>query len=149
MISSKLVTHCTPVTTYWYTGVVIILYPNCSVGCIFTWMLKFLLWRPKSRIFYMFVFYLFLKFLCLFLFESETEHEQGRGRERGKHWIRSRLQALSCQHRAWFGFWPQEPWDHDLSRSWKLNQLSHPGAPLFCYFLAFFSSFCVSIWMLS
>ena len=23
-----------------------------------------------------------------------------------------------------------EPWDHDLSRSWKLNWLSHPGAPL-------------------
>ena len=36
----------------------------------------------------------------LFLRQRETEHERRRGRERGRHGIRSRLQALSCQHRA-------------------------------------------------
>ena len=44
----------------------------------------------------------FFVFLHLFIFErhSETEHKQGRGRETRSHRIRSRLQALSCQHRA-------------------------------------------------
>ena len=65
----------------------------------------------------------------LFLRHRETEHEQGRGRERGRHRIRSRLQALSCQHRARRGARTHRPWDHDLSRSWTLNRLSHPGAP--------------------
>ena len=32
-----------------------------------------------------------------FLRERETEHEWQKGRERGRHRIRSRLQALSCQ----------------------------------------------------
>ena len=45
-------------------------------------------------------------FECVFTFESEreTEHEWGRSRERGRHRIRSGLQALSCQHRARCGF---------------------------------------------
>ena len=38
--------------------------------------------------------------MFLFIFVTETEHEQGRARERGRHRIGSRLQALSCQHRA-------------------------------------------------
>ena len=33
-----------------------------------------------------------------FLRETETEYEWVRGRERGRHRIRSRLQAPSCQH---------------------------------------------------
>ena len=61
--------------------------------------------------------------------ERETEHEQGRGRERGRHRIPSRLQALSCQHRARRGARTHGPRDHDLSRSQTLNRLSHPGAP--------------------
>ena len=68
-------------------------------------------------------------FFNLYLFLRETENEQGRNRERGRHRIRSRLQALSCQHRAWHGARTHEPWDHDLSQSRMLNQLSHPGAP--------------------
>ena len=32
-------------------------------------------------------------FNVYFIFERETEHEQGRGKERGRHRIRSRLQA--------------------------------------------------------
>ena len=27
------------------------------------------------------------------------------------------------------GAWTREPWNHDLSQSWTLNQLSHPGSP--------------------
>ena len=57
----------------------------------------------------------------------ETEYEQGWGRERGRHRIWSRLQALSCQHRARHGARTHEPWDHDPSRSQTFNQLSHPG----------------------
>ena len=72
----------------------------------------------------------FLKNISLVLRERETEHEQGRGRERGRHRIRSGLQALSCRHRAWHGAQTHEPQDLDLSRSWMLNWLSHPGMPL-------------------
>ena len=61
--------------------------------------------------------------------ERETEHERARGRERGRHRIQSRLQALSCQHRAPHGARTHRPRDHDLSRSRTLNRLSHPGAP--------------------
>ena len=68
----------------------------------------------------------------LFLRQRETEHEQGRSRERGRHRIGNRLQALSCQHRAWRGARTHGPWDHDLSWSRTLNQPSHPGAPRIC-----------------
>ena len=61
----------------------------------------------------------------------------GKGRERGRHRIRSRLQALSCQHRARCGAQTHGPRDHDLSRSWTLNWLSHPGAPVNLFFLMF------------
>ena len=72
--------------------------------------------------------------------ERGTEHRQGRGRERRRHRIQSRLQALSCQHRARHGAWTHKLWDHDLSQSWTLNRLTHPGAPDFWnfYFLIFF-----------
>ena len=55
--------------------------------------------------------------------------QAGRGRERDGDRTWNRLQALSCQHRAPGRAWTQEPRDHDLSRSWMLNRLSHPGAP--------------------
>ena len=71
----------------------------------------------------------------LFLRQRETEHERGRVRERGRHRIWNRLQALSGQHRARRGARTHRPWDHDLSRSWLLNRLSHPGTPMFIYFL--------------
>ena len=49
------------------------------------------------------VFFFKKKFVLnirLFSRDRETECEWGRGRERGRHRIRSGLQALSCQHRA-------------------------------------------------
>ena len=61
--------------------------------------------------------------------ERKRYHEWGRGREGGRQRIWSRLQALSCQCRAWCRAWTHELWDHDMSWSWTLNQLSHPGAP--------------------
>ena len=69
----------------------------------------------------------FLHFIYLFL----IEHKWGRGRERRRHRILSRLQAPSCQHRAPHRAQTHKPRDHDLSRSWTLNRLSHPGAPTF------------------
>ena len=61
-------------------------------------------------------------------FEREKEHELGRGRGSGRHRIGSKLQALSCQHRAWHGARTHKLWGHDLSRSQTFNWLSHPGA---------------------
>ena len=56
-----------------------------------------------------------------------TYDTKGRDRRRPRIW--SRLQALSCQHRARRGAQTHRLWDHDLSRSRTLNWLSHPGAP--------------------
>ena len=50
-----------------------------------------------------------IKYLFNFLRDRETECKLGRGRERGRHRIRSRLQALSCQHRAQCGAQTREP----------------------------------------
>ena len=74
----------------------------------------------------------FFKFLKTFLFIFEGERDQawaGRSRERGRHRIWSRLQVLSRQHRTQCRAWTHKLWDHDLSQSWMLNQLSHPGVP--------------------
>ena len=64
--------------------------------------------------------YVFIYFLVLR--DRETEHEWGRGRARGTQRIQSKLQALSCQHRAQCGAWTHELWDHDLGQSWTLNR---------------------------
>ena len=88
-------------------------------------------------------FFNFLFNLYLFLREKETEREQGRNRERRRHRIRSRLQVLSCQHRARHGARTHELRDHDLSRSRTLNRLSHPGAlTIFFFFLISHDSVC-------
>ena len=79
--------------------------------------------------YYIYIFLTFIHFLI------ETECEWGRGREQGRHRIRSELQALNWQHRAWHGAQTQGPRDHDMSRSWPLNRLSHPGAPMSTIFL--------------
>ena len=63
--------------------------------------------------------------IYLFLRQTMTECEWVMSTERGRHRIWSRIQALSCQHRAQLG--PQTPklLDHDLSWSQTLNGLSH------------------------
>ena len=44
--------------------------------------------------------------------------------ERDRVWVGEAL-----LHRAWCGARTHKPWDHDLSWSWILNWLSHPGTP--------------------
>ena len=69
-------------------------------------------------------------------------------RERDTHRIWNRLQSLSCQHRAQRGAPTHELWDHDLSQSWMLNRLSHPGSPgkfgliMFCLWFL-----CLCLWV--
>ena len=53
----------------------------------------------------------------------------GEGQREGET-IWSRLQVLSCQQRALHMAWTHKPWDQDLSWSWSLNWLSHPGTPV-------------------
>ena len=67
----------------------------------------------------------------IYFWERERERQSMSmgGAKRGRHRIRSRLQALSCQHRARRGARTHRPQNHDLSQSQPLNQLSHPGAP--------------------
>ena len=107
-------------------------FSSVVVDFFFFWLSFFLL------IFLMFMFVNFLKCFYLFLKERETEHERGRGRGRGRHRIWSRLQALSCQHRARHGAQTHKLWDHDLNRSQTLNQLSHPGTPINYVFFYFY-----------
>ena len=73
----------------------------------------------------------------------------------------SRLQALSCQHRAQREARTHKLWDHDLNQSQTLNRLSHRGAPaavifyLFCFSCTGFPHWCytlpvtVYVWLLS
>ena len=76
-----------------------------------------------------FLLFYFILFYFIYFWEGETECEQGRSRERGRHRVRSRLQVLSCQHRARGGAQTHKSRDHDLSRSRRSNWQSHPGAP--------------------
>ena len=64
-----------------------------------------------------------------YLFLRERKRDRvwaGEGRD--THRIRSSFQALSCQHSTCWGAQTHELWDDDLSWSWTLNWLSHPGA---------------------
>ena len=91
-----------------------------SLLCIFlSWVTYFNHYHVSFKIFFMFIHF----------WKRETEHKQGWGGERRGHRIWSRLQALSCQHRARCGPQTHEPRDHDLSQTRTLNPLSHPGAP--------------------
>ena len=95
----------------------------------------------------------------LFIFERERERERQRERERawakegqrergrGRYRTWSRLQALSCHHRAWRGARTHKPWDHDLSWSQRLNRLNHPGSLNFLFLMNSF--LCISFWDIS
>ena len=72
-----------------------------------------------------FVLFLFLIFL-MFIYSGERAWP---GEGHSERETENPKKALNCQCKAQQGAWTQEPWDHDLSRSWMLNWLSHPGAP--------------------
>ena len=80
--------------------------------------------------------------VCLFMRES------GRGcAERGSQRIWSIVLSY-WQQRAWRGAWTHEPWDHDLSWRWMLNQLIHVGTAILSFFLnvyLFGESMCESV----
>ena len=90
-----------------------------------------LFWSWVTYFLLLHIYYDFL-FLNVYLFLIECE--QRRGRETGRHSIRSRLQAPSCQHRARCRLRIHGPWDHDLSWSQKLNRLSHTVTPDFLFY---------------
>ena len=58
----------------------------------------------------------FFNFYLLLKERDRTWVGEGQ-RERGRHRIRSRLQSLSCQHRAWCMAQTHYLWDHDLSEA--------------------------------
>ena len=97
----------------------------------FHFFFNLILYLIMYNIFIVLFFSSFLFLMCIYFWERahKRECERGRGRERGRHRIGSRLQALSCQHRARCRAHTHKPWDHDLSRSQMLNWLSHPGTP--------------------
>ena len=68
----------------------------------------------------------------MFILERETERKRVRGIQKGRHRIRSRLQAPSRQRRARRGARTHGPRDRDLSRSRTLHRLSRPGVPEPC-----------------
>ena len=76
--------------------------------------------------------YLFKKFLTfIYLWvRGRNRAWAGEGQKRGTHRIWSRLQTLSCQHRAQCRAQTHKLWDHVLNQSQMLNWMSHPGAPI-------------------
>ena len=89
------------------------------------------LWWKKVRLGISFLFFKYI--FLMFIFDGERERKRqstsGEGIDREGDRVRSRLQALICQHRAQHRAQTHEPWDHYLSQSQVLNRLSHPGTP--------------------
>ena len=84
------------------------------------------------------ILWIIFNFFNVYLFSWMIERAQvGEGKREGDR-IWSRLQAQSCQHRAWCRARTHGPRDHVLSQSRTLNRLSHPGAPDFVLFNFFF-----------
>ena len=77
-------------------------------------------------------FYLFTYFVILFLTEREREQAGEGQRETGRHRIQSsRLQALSCQHRAWcrtLNSQTVRSWPEPRSDAWPTQPPRHPGS---------------------
>ena len=94
----------------------------------------------------------FKKMLTLnsFLRCRETEHRCRRGRERGRHRIRSRLQALLCQDRDLSGSRTNDLQDYDLSPNWTLHAplTEPPRCPFRFTFNLHFPKVCVNILMI-
>ena len=98
---------------------------------IFASMFTLCPWFKRHRYkIYIFILYLYTWVFSfkVYLFWERQRAQAGQG-QRGGQKIRSGLWALCWQQRARCGALTHEPWDHGLSPSWMLNQLSHPSAP--------------------
>ena len=79
------------------------------------------------------IIFFFFKFIYLFWEKAcVCVRERGKGRERKRE---NPKQAPCCQHRAWC--WSPSM-NHEImtwaeSKSWILNQLSHPGTPILSF----------------
>ena len=98
------------------------------------------LWRPTAA------FFKILKKIFFNIYSSlrqrETEHQRGRGRERGRHSIRSRLQALSHQPRTRRAAQTHRPRDRDPELKSDAQPTEPPRRPwLFLISVPFFFSF--------
>ena len=106
---------------------------NCTTVCT-------LYYRSVSVFvcsFYFFRFYMYVKSydICLFLmficWEKEGEVEGGTERDGDRGSEAVSMLRTECPMQD--SNLETELWDHDLSRSWVLNQLSHPGALTFVF----------------
>ena len=97
------------------------------------WIIYLIMGSNEITIFLFFYFRIFLKKINVYLLLRDRE-TQSMSRGEVERWRDTESEAgsrlwASCQHRARCGAWTHEFWDHDLSRSWTLNWLSHPRAP--------------------
>ena len=73
----------------------------------------------------------------MFIYFWERERDRvraGEGQREGEAQSPKRAPGPSCQHRARCGARIHEPREHDLTQSWTLNWLSHPGTPTYLFF---------------
>ena len=101
---------------------------------------------PSGCSVFLFLFVIMIS-LTFLVFEREGKRERDREteRQRDRVWVRkgqtggdrivSMLHVPSCQHRAGKETQTPNPWGHDLNWSQMLNQLSHPGAPVFLFLI--------------
>ena len=77
------------------------------------------------------VSFIFYFFTFIYFWEIERDRAQVEEGQRGRrrHRIQSKLQALSCQHRARRGAGTHELWGHDLSWRQTLNPTEPPRCP--------------------
>ena len=76
-------------------------------------------------------------FMFIYLWERKKVGAGEGQKERETQNPKQDLGSWACQHRAPRGTRTHQPWDHDQSRSWTLNRLSHPGAPILFFFNLF------------
>ena len=68
--------------------------------------------------------------MVIYFCKRERDRAQaGEGQREQETQNLKQFQAPSCWHRAQRGAQTHELRDHNLSGSWVLNQLSHPGTP--------------------
>ena len=72
--------------------------------------------------------------MCIFIFIFILEKERMQVRQRQREGDRGSKAGSVLTQQVQCGARTCELRDHDLSLSWTLNQLSHPGAPIYHFF---------------